>query len=123
MDDSELEPLLALDGADFEMASGIIVEFMARRTSATPERPHGISYALVLRPKAGGRPWLRFDNAHGVAPRREHYGPKRAAYDHWHRTEKDKGRPYEFTTAMQLLNDFWREVKRIFDEKGIPHDL
>jgi hypothetical protein len=123
MDDSELEPLLALDGADFEMASGIIVEFMARRTSTTPERPHGISYALVLRPKAGGRPWLRFDNTHGVAARRRSYRPKRVAYDHWHRTEKDKGRPYKFKTAMQLLDDFWREVKRIFDEKGILHDL
>jgi len=33
------------------------------------------------------------------------------------------GRPYKFTSAMQLLDDFWREVKRIFDEKGIPHDL
>ena len=67
VDESELELLLTLDGVVFEMASGIIVEFMARRTSATPERHHGISYALVLRPKAGGRPWLRFDNAHGVA--------------------------------------------------------
>jgi len=46
------------------------VEFMARRTAPTPERPHGISYALVLRSKAGGRPWLRFDNAspRGGAP-------------------------------------------------------
>ena len=51
MDESELEPLLALDGVAFEMAPGVIVEFMARRTGATPERPHGISYALVLRSK------------------------------------------------------------------------
>jgi hypothetical protein len=123
MYESEREPLLALDGAAFEMAPGVIVEFIARRTGATPERPHGISYALVLRSKTGGQPWLRFDNAHGVAARRRSYRPKRVAYDHWHRTAKDKGRPYKFTTAMQLLDDFWREVKRIFDEKGIPHDL
>ena len=123
MDESELEPLLALDGAVFEMAPGVIVEFTARRTGATPERPHGISYALVLRPKAGGLPWLRFDNAHGVAARSRGYRSKRVAYDHWHRTGKDKGRPYKFTTAMQLLDDFWREVKKIFDEKGILHDL
>jgi hypothetical protein len=122
MDENELESLLALDGATFEMTPGIIVEFTARRIDATPERPHGISYAIVLRPKAGG-PWLRFDNAHGVAGRSRGYRPKQAAYDHWHRTGNDKGRPYTFTTASQLLDDFWREVKRIFDEKGIPHDL
>ena len=115
--------LLELDGTAFEMASGVIVEVMARRTDATPERPHGISYALVLRSKAGDQPWLRFDNAHGVAERRRGHRQKRVAYDHWHRTANDKGRPYKFTTAVRLLEDFWREVKRIFDEKNIPHDL
>jgi hypothetical protein len=123
MDENELESLLALDGATFEMTPGIIVEFTARRIDATPERPHGISYAIVLRPKTGGPPWLRFDNAHAVAGPSRGYRPKKAAYDHWHRTGKDKGRPYAFTTASQLLDDFWREVKRIFDEKGISHDL
>jgi Family of unknown function (DUF6516) len=123
MDEGELEPLLDLDGAEFEMAPGIIVAFTVRRTDTTAERPHGISYTLVLRPKAGGRPWLRFDNAHGVTERSRGYRPKRRAYDHWHRTGKDRGRPYKFTTAIQLLDDFWREVKRIFDEKGIPHAL
>ena len=123
MDRDELEPLLILDGATFEMAAGIIVEVKAWRTDETPERPHGLSYALVLRPKDGGRPWLRFDNAHRVGEGRGGYRRKQVAYDHWHRTEKDRGSPYEFTTAAQLLDDFWREVKRIFDEKGIPHDL
>ena len=33
------------------------------------------------------------------------------------------GRPYNFTTAAQLLSDFWREVKRILNEKEIPNDL
>lgn len=46
-----------------------------------------------------------------------------AIYDHWHRTTNDQGRLYEFTTALQLLHDFWREVKRTLDEKGIPNDL
>lgn len=51
-------------------------------------------------------------------------GPMRfAIYDHWHRTTNDQGRLYEFTTALQLLHDFWREVKRTLDEKGIPNDL
>ncbi|SRR5579884_489754 len=90
-----------------------------RRTAPTPERPFGISYALVLRPKTGA-PWVRFDNAHAVGNARRQ---RRGVYDHWHRTAEDRGRPYRFTTALQLLEDFWREVKRVFDEKGIPNDL
>jgi hypothetical protein len=54
LDQGELELLLALDGSDFEMTPGVIVEFTARRTDVTPERPHGISYAFVLRAKEGG---------------------------------------------------------------------
>ena len=119
--DAELELLLSLDGAAYEMAPGVIVEFVARPAEVTPQRPHGISYALVLRPKAGGSPWVRFDNAHAVAQRGR--GRKRTVYDHWHRTTHDRGRPYEFTTVLQLLDDFWREVKRALDEKGIPNDL
>jgi hypothetical protein len=123
MDDGELEPLLALDGASFEMAPGMIVEFTARRTDTTPERPHGLLYALVLRPKRGGPPWVRFDNAHGVEEFGRGYRRRRIVYDHWHRTAQDKGRPYDFTTAIRLLDDFWREVKRALDEKGIAHTL
>ncbi len=123
MDDSGLEVLLALDGAGFEMAPGVIVEFAARRTAMTVQRPHGVSYALVLRAKSGGSPWVRFDNAHAVDESGRGYRRKRTAHDHWHRTAKDKGRPYNFTTAVQLLDDFWREVKRALDEKGITNDL
>ena len=74
MADGELEALLALDGASFEMAPGVIVEFTARRTDATPERPHGLSYAFVLRDKSGGSPWVRFDNAHAVEKPGRGYG-------------------------------------------------
>ena len=123
MNDGTLELLLALDGASFEMAPGVIVEFTARRTDVTPERPHGLSYALVLRHKSGGLPWVRFDNAHAVEKPGRGYHRKPAAYDHWHRTDKDKGQPYIFTTAAQMLEDFWREVKRTLDEKGISNSL
>ena len=116
-----LELLLSLDGAAYEMAPGVLVEFTVKRTAATPQHPHGISYSIVLSPKDGGAPWVRFDNAHPVARRGR--GRRRIAHDHWHRTEHDEGRPYEFTTAMQLLDDFWREVKRTLDAKDIPHDL
>lgn len=123
MDDFELEALLSLDGTSYEIAQGYLVEFVARRTDATPERPHGISYALVFRAKAGGQPLVRFDNAHAVAHRGGRYVQSQRAFDHWHRTERDPGQPYRFSTAAQLLEDFWEEVKRVMTERGIPHDL
>ena len=119
---AELEVLLSLDGASYEAATGYVVEFTVKRTDTTPERPHGISYVMVFRPLRG-EPFVRFDNAHAVVRPGGQFvkGPK--AFDHWHRTETDPGRPYVFTTAAALLDDFWREVKRVMAERGIPNDL
>jgi hypothetical protein len=121
--DHEIELLLSLDGASFETAEGYVVEFSASRTAVTAARPHGISYALVFRHKAGGAPLIRFDNAHPTPHRGARFARRPAGFDHWHRTEDDPGRPYDFTSAAQLLDDFWSEVRRVMDEKGILHDL
>lgn len=121
-EDAEIELLLSLDGASFEAAEGYVVEFMARRTDPTAERPHGLRYALVFRPK-DSEPFVRFDNAHAVERPGGKFVKAPEAHDHWHRTTKQPGRPYAFTTAAQLLEDFWREVKRAMDERGIPNDL
>lgn len=122
-EDSELEFLLSLDETSYEAAAGYVVEISAKRVPPTKQRPHGIDYSLVLRPTAGGEPLVRFDNAHGVPHRGGRHVRAQAAHDHWHRSENDVGRPYAFTTAGQLLEDFWREVKRALDEKGIAHGL
>ena len=116
------ELLLSFDGVSYQASQGYVVEFTVRRTDITSERPHGISYALVFRP-ANGEPFVRFDNAHAPNRRGEKYVKAPAAYDHRHRDERDMGRPYKFTTALQLLDDFWREVKRVMDERGIQNDL
>jgi hypothetical protein len=121
-EDSELELLLSLDGASYEAADGYVVEFKAQRTNPTPARPHGVIYAFVFRPN-DGKPYVRFDNAHGVEWLGGKFVKAPVAYDHWHQTEDDEGRPYIFTTATQLLDDFWREVKRAMNERGIPNDL
>jgi hypothetical protein len=126
-DELELEFLLSFDGASYQASEGYLVEFTVRRTDITTERPrterpHGISYALVFRP-ANGKPFVRFDNAHAPSRTGGKYVKAPTAYDHWHRDEHDIGKPYKFTTALQLLNDFWREVKRVMDERGIPNDL
>jgi hypothetical protein len=121
-EEAELELLLSLDGASYEAAEGFVVEFKVQRTNPTATRPHGIIYALVFRPK-DSKPYVRFDNAHGVERLGGKYVKAPVAYDHWHLTEEDAGRPYVFTTAAQLLDDFWREVKRDMKERGIPNDL
>ena len=118
----ELETLLALDGSSYEFAEGYLIEIKAERNDVTEQRPHGISYALVLRQK-GKAPLIRFDNSHAVERPGGRYVRGSKTYDHWHRTESDRGRPYIFTTGLKLLEDFWREVKRVLNEKGIPNDL
>ena len=61
-----------------------------------------------------------FDNAHGVPARGSRFGRPPAASDHWHRTGDDPGRPYAFKDAETLLQDFFREVRRILTDRGIP---
>jgi hypothetical protein len=43
--------------------------------------------------------------------------------DHWHRTETDLGRPYQFKDADTLLQDFFWEVRRILADRGIPETV
>src|SRR5471032_2328364 len=121
-EDAGLEMLLSLDGASWEAADGFLVEFSVNRTAKTAQRPQGVTYALVFRPK-GGEPFVRFDNANAIERPGSRFVKAPVAYDHWHRDERDSGRPYGFTTAAQLLEDFWREVKRAMNERGIPNDL
>lgn len=122
-EDAELELLLDLDGASYEAAAGYVVEFSAQRVPPTRQRPHGVMYSLVLRPKQGGEPLVRFDNAHAARHRGGQHVRRPTAHDHWHRTQDDPGRPYTFTTPGRLLDDFWREVRRALDEKGVSHGL
>jgi hypothetical protein len=48
---------------------------------------------------------------------------KAPAVDHWHRTARDKGRPYAFKDAETLVNDFFIEVERVLTEHGVPVDV
>jgi hypothetical protein len=43
--------------------------------------------------------------------------------DDWHRTENDPGRPYEFADADTLLEDFFREVRKVLKDRGIPETV
>jgi hypothetical protein len=60
-----------------------------------------------------------FDNAHDVPARGSRFKRRGESADHWHRTEKDPGRPYEFTDAETLIDDFLDEVERVLRDRGI----
>jgi hypothetical protein len=113
----ELAYLLDFDGALYLFEEGYWVKIEVKRVAPTPQRPHGLTYSLTLHEPEGAR-LMGFDNAH-APPARPGYKAKPVAHDHWHRTEKDKGQPYEFRSALELVQDFLDEVERILGERGV----
>lgn len=75
--------------------------------------PHGIRYSLTLHGEDGLR-LLGYDNAHSIKEKKGKYAAiKYLSYDHKHRYIGDKGAPYHFINARQLLVDFWTDVDKI----------
>jgi hypothetical protein len=88
----------------------------AWRVDATSKIPHGIRYSLTLHDPFGKR-ILGYDNAHLVKPPKKFkFAGRIMAYDHKHRHASDKGVPYEFKDAQQLMSDFFSDVDRILRE-------
>lgn len=101
--DRELDMLLDLDGSILvQTDAGHWIGIRAKRVEKTPRRPHGVSYSLTFHAPDNQR-ILGYDNAHGTAIRR-------VPFDHRHRHPSDKGRPYSFQSAEQLLKDFFSDV-------------
>ena len=110
--DCGLSNLLDLDGERIviEETLGLWVKFEIKKVPITV-RNNGVRYSFSLHDRHNKR-ILGFDNAHaiefggkkGVSPKRTH--------DHWHADEKDKGKPYEYKDASQLLEDFWMAVEK-----------
>jgi hypothetical protein len=121
-DEHALEFLLAFDGRVHLFERGYWAKFEVRRTEPTPERPHGLRYALTLHGPDGGR-LIGFDNAHAVALRGSRFRKPPVEHDHWHRTGDDQGRPYPFTSVVQLLLDFEAEVTRVLREHGVSDNV
>ena len=116
-----LEFLLAFNGRTHWYEGGYHVRFEIRRVRKTAARPHGLRYSFTLHDPDGMR-LIGFDNAHTVRPR-SRFKAKPEAADHWHRTENDEGRPYQFRDAETLIEDFMNEVERVLAERGIPLDV
>ena len=115
--DYGLEFLLAFNGRVHHLEKGHWLKFEIVRITASAERPHGLSYSFTLHAPDGTR-LVGFDNAH-TPPRSSKFKRRGRAADHWHRTEKDTGRPYRFVDTQVLLDDFFDEVERVLRERGV----
>jgi len=105
---NDLENLLILDGDIFPMDNGYWVKFEAKQIEPSEFIPHGIKYSLTLHDKFNQRV-VGYDNAHGFRPRAGKHGAKKETWDHIHK--KLDVHPYEFETAAQLIEDFWKSAE------------
>eukprot|EP01034_Spumella_vulgaris_P026981 gene26981-33635_t len=109
--DLDLQEMLIIDQGD-----GYWVKFEAWVVPVSKDIPHGVRYALTLHEPYGKR-ILGYDNAHAVKPPKKFkYAGTKLPYDHKHQHVSDKGVPYEFKDAHQLLSDFFVEVDRVLKE-------
>ena len=110
---SGLQSLLDLAGSIIDQGDGYWVKIEAWSVAPDKNVPHGIRYALTLHEPYGKR-ILGFDNAHSVKPPKKFkFSGQKLTYDHRHRHVTDKGVPYAFVDAYQLLSDFFVEVDRV----------
>jgi YD repeat-containing protein len=116
--DRSLETLLLLDGERFfvDDSGFFVVEFKVKKVRATPEKPHGLDYSLVLI-GPGGERLVGYDNAHPVRRSRGPAGKGQGQRDHRHAGERV--RRYEYTDAGQLLADFWGDVDKALKQRGV----
>jgi len=120
--DHTLEFLLAFDGRIHHLEGGYCIKFVIKQVEATKRRPHGLSYSFTLHAPDGTR-LVGFDNGHGVPAAGSRFKQRPQASDHWHRTENDSGRPYEFKDADLLLRDFLQEARKILAERGVSETV
>lgn len=115
MHDKDVEPLLDLDGSILDQGNGYWIKIRARRIPPTAGVPHGIAYSLTLHNRYGTR-ILGYDNSHAVKPPGKFkYAGRVLGHDHVHRHAHDQGTPYEYSTAHQLLQDFFDAVDRTLE--------
>ena len=115
--DQGLEFLLAFHGRIHHLEEGYWLKFEIQRVGASQTRPHGLSYSFTLHAPDGTR-LVGFDNAHRP-PKGARLRKRPPSHDHWHRAEQDPGRPYAFKDASALIDDFFREVERVLQDRGV----
>jgi len=106
----QLDTLLGLNGGIFMMDAGYWVKLEAKSVTPSPAVPHGIRYSLTLHDRNNLRV-VGFDNAHAIkAKGRKRFSGRKVTWDHKH--HMDKVESYEFESAGQLLDDFWKAVDK-----------
>jgi hypothetical protein len=118
MEDSEyneLRTLLDLDGLVFWPNSKYWVKFSAKAVTPTDQIPHGIKYSLTLHDRNNTR-IIGFDNVLSIKARKgSKFAGRIVEWDHMHKFEHVT--PYEFSSAAQLLTDFWKSVDQMTGNK------
>ena len=120
-EDYGLEYLLGYGGRIHHLDGGYWLKFEFERVQESDERPHGLNYSMTLHAPDGTR-LVGFDNAHQVPAKGSRFKKAPEHYDHRHRTETDKGRPYRYTDAETLLGIF-SEVERVLYERGVTYKV
>ena len=115
MKNHQIRTLLDLHGQVIDQEDGFWIKIDAWEVAVSAEIPHGIRYSLTLHAPDGTR-ILGYDNAHAIKVKGMKYAGQRISFDHMHRHASDKGVPYEFVDAYQLLSDFFIEVDSVLKE-------
>ena len=114
-ENTELLTLLDLDGQSFWCDSRYWVKFKVNKVDKDQNRPHGIKYSLTLHDRNNTR-IFGLDNAHAIKKRGRRprkYSGRIITWDHVHKQENIER--YLFSSASQLLDDFWKGVNEIID--------
>lgn len=114
--DWELEVLLSMDEMVLEAGGGLWYRIRAHRVHITPGRPHGIRYALTLHDINNER-IFGIDNAHSPKFRKGRGQKRRKVFDHKHEGKTVK--VYEYTSAADLLQDFFDAIDRELRKRGV----
>ena len=115
MQEHQIRTLLDLHDQIIDQEDGYWLKIEAWEVSPSKNIPHGIRYTLTLHAPSGKR-ILGYDNAHAVKLKGNKYAGQRLPFDHKHSHVADKGVPYEFKDASQLLSDFFTEVDSVLKE-------
>jgi hypothetical protein len=115
MEDHPIRTLLDLHDQILDQKDGYWIKIEAWEVKPSQHISHGIRYTLTLHAPSGKR-ILGYDNAHAVKVKGKRFSGQRLLFDHKHRHVADKGVPYEFKNAHQLMSDFFAEVDSVLQE-------
>lgn len=117
-DQETLENLLDYDGVLLGLRHGYWLKFAIRKVPVTPQKPHGIDYAFTMHAPTNER-IFGLDNDHAVPHPGGRHVSSPIEYDHLHRDENDRGRPYRYRGGAELVEDFFAGVQRRLEELGL----